>query len=141
VDVTSLAPTINWKNVGTTHEVNCKTLAVTGTGTAPTSELSNGPITRSGSSIRIQFATAASNPLVALAPAIDSVVTFNIDPVARTCSLSGQHDGFPGYEADVTADGGAGVSVYGYDPSVTGAGIGALFPPMDITVASTPVAF
>lgn len=141
VDVASLASTINWKHVGTTHEVNCTTGAVVGTGTAPTSELTNGPIALSGSDIRIQFATAASNPLVALAPAIDSIVTFNINPISRTCSVSGQHDGFPAYEAYVTADGGAGISVYGYDPRVAGEGISALFPPMDKTITSGSMAF
>jgi hypothetical protein len=141
VDVASLALTIDWKHIGTTHEVDCTTGAVKGSATAPTSEVTNGPVTRDGTDILIRFATAATNPLVTLAPAIDSIVTFRIDPVARTCSLSGQHDGFPGYEAYVTADGGAGVRVHGYDPRVTGKDVSALFPPMDETIPSTRVSF
>jgi hypothetical protein len=141
VEVASLRKTIDWKHVGTTHEVDCSTGAVKSSGTAPTTELTNGPVSRSGSIISIKFKTAASNPLVTFAPAIDSDVTFQIDPVARICSLTGRHDGFPAYEAYVTADGGAGVMVYGYNPLTTGQTIDALFPPMDVPAAASRVRF
>ncbi|WP_081713996.1 peptidoglycan-binding protein [Cystobacter fuscus] len=141
VEVSSLKQTINWKHVGATHEVDCSTGAVESSDTAPTSELTNGPVSRSGSLIGIKFKTAASNPLVTFAPAIDSDVTFLIDPIARTCSLSGKHDGFPAYEAYVAVNSGAGVLVYGYNPLTTGQGIGALFPPMDISAAISGVKF
>jgi hypothetical protein len=127
--------------MGTTHEVDCSTGAVQSSGTAPTTELTNGPVSRSGSIISIRFRTAASNPLVTFAPAIDSDVTFQIAPVARTCSLTGSHDGFPAYEAYVTADGRAGVMVYGYNPLTTGQTITALFAPMDISAAASGVRF
>jgi hypothetical protein len=141
VDVATLAMTINWKHVGETHEVDCVTGAVVARDTAPTSQLDNGPVSRDGSNILIGFSTAASNPLVTFAPAIDSAVTFQIDPVARTCSLSGHHDGFPAYEAYVTADGGAGVLVYNHDPRIKGQNVSALFPPAEIKVAVTGVGF
>jgi hypothetical protein len=119
-DVVSRRLTIDYKHVGTTHQVNCSTGAVKKTATAPVSQLTNGPVTYSGPKITIKFKTAASNPLVGFAPAIDSDVTFVIDTAARTCSLSGSHDQFPGYEAYVTTNGGAGTFVYGYNPIPAG---------------------
>ncbi|WNG28928.1 DUF3238 domain-containing protein [Cystobacter fuscus] len=119
-EVASLRVTIDYKHIGTTHEINCKTGAVLGTATAPTSQLINGPVTYSGSRITIKFTTAATNPLVSPAPAINSEVTFVLDTAARTCSLSGNHDEFPAYEAYVTTNSGAGIMVYGYNPIPAG---------------------
>lgn len=133
VEVAPRRTTIDYKHVGTTHEVSCSTGAVKGSATAPTSQLTNGPVTYSGSRITIKFKTAASNPLVALAPAIDSEVTFVIDTVARTCSLSGNHDQFPAYEAYVTTNSGAGTFVYGYDPIPAGKTATDLFYSMTLT--------
>jgi hypothetical protein len=105
------------------------------------SELTNGSVVRSGSDILVDFQVAAKNPLVALAPAIDADVVFHINPMGRTCRLTGKHDGFPAYEAYVTADGGAGVPVYTYDPIAAGEDITALFPPMDKMAGGTGTRF
>lgn len=140
-EVGTLRQTIDWRHVGTTHEVDCATGAGVGTGTAPTSELTNGPVTALGSLVEVRFRTAARNPLVAAAPAIDLDGKFAVDPASRTCVFVGKHDGFPAYEAYVAADGGAGVFVYGYDPRSVGEGPTALFPPMEKTAFGRPVRF
>ena len=120
-------------------------------GRAPTSDLTNGPVSwvpvighlgpiaypTGRSLVSVHFASDASNPLVGAAPAINLDVRFEVDPSSRQVRLTGEHDGFPAYEAYATWDGGAGVSIYGYDPRISGEGISALFPPMDKTI-STP---
>lgn len=140
-DVATLAKSIDYKDTGTTHEVDCKTGAEIAAKKAPASELTNGSVARRGGEIQVGFQTAAFNPLVTVAPAIDADVVFHIDPAARTCRLAGQHDGFPAYEAYVTADGGAGSTVYTYDPIGAGEGISALGPPMDKTVGGVGTRF
>ena len=137
----SLTMSINWAHIGTTNEVDCTTGATVGRMTASASEVSNGPVRRSGSHVLVRFKTSASNPLITSAPAIDSNVVFTIDPMARTCSLSGDHDGFPAYEAYITTNGGAGTPVYTYSPAASGASIYSLFPPMDVPVTSPTVRF
>lgn len=128
-----LTPTINWKHIGTSHEVDCATGRVLRSDTASTDEVTNGPISgsRTSADVLISFSGAASNPLVFGAPAIDFHAFFRINLLTRQCDLEIEHDGFPAYEAYVTADGGAGVTVYTYDPTAAGEGISALFPPMD----------
>ena len=128
-----MTPTINWKHIGTTHEVDCETGKLLGSDTASTDEVTNGPIRggRTSADLLISFSGAASNPLVFGAPAIDFHAFFRINLLTRRCDLEIEHDGFPAYEAYVTADGGAGVAVYTYDPIAAGEGISALFPPMD----------
>jgi hypothetical protein len=140
-DVSTLTKTIDFKDTGTSHEVNCTTGAVMSTGKAPTSGLTNGSVTRSSSEILVDFLVEAVNPLVRGAPAIDASVVFHVDPAVQTCRLTGQHDGFPAYEAYVTADGGAGVTVHTHDPRTSGDDIMSLFPPMDEAVATTAVSF
>jgi hypothetical protein len=140
-DASTLARTIDWRFVGTSHRVDCTTGAVRATATAPISELTNGPVARSGSEVIVHFAESASNPLVTGAPAIDAVIDVHIDPVRRTAYTTGEHDGFPAYEVYVTASGGAGVAVSTYDPRKTGKGPTALFPPMDESAIGGPVSF
>ena len=142
-DVTTFAKTIDWKDTGTSHEVDCKTGAVEHTGKAPVSELNNGGVVPDASAgqIKVAFQVSATNPLVTGAPAIDADVVFQVDPVHRRCTLFGEHDGFPAYEAYVTAGGGAGNTVYTYDPRTAGEGILALFPPMDKVVSGTGTTF
>jgi hypothetical protein len=141
-DVTTFAKTIDWKQTGTSHEVDCKTGAIEHTGKAPEGELTNGDVVPDPPTgqITLRFIVSATNPLVTPAPAIDADVVFHVDPVHRRCGLTGEHDGFPAYEAYVTADGGAGKTVYTYDPRTAGEGISALFPPMD-KVASGSTTF
>jgi hypothetical protein len=128
-----LTPTVNWKRIGTTHEVDCITGSVLGSGTASTDQVTNGPILQGQTSeeVLINFSGATKNPLVYLAPAIDFSAHFRINLLTRRCNFNISHDGFPAYEAYVAADGDTGVSVYAYDPSSAGEGISALFPPMD----------
>lgn len=139
--MTTLAKTLDFKDTGVSHEIDCKTGKVLGSSKAPVSELTNGNVARSGSEILVNFKESAKNPLVKFAPAIDADVVFYIDPVGRTCKLAGQHDGFPAYEAYVTVNGGAGVTVYSYDPIKAGESIDALFPPMDKTTSGSVVSF
>lgn len=138
-----LTPLINWKRIGTTHELDCKTDSLINSGTASRSEVTNGPIVagRTSAEALIHFSGAASNPLVRAAPAIDFDALFRINMLHRTCSLEIEHDGFPAYEAYVTAGGGAGVPVYRYDPTRVGEGISALFPPMDKSASTGPIQF
>lgn len=142
-NVTTFAKTIDWKDTRTSHEVDCKTGAVERTKKAPMSEMTNGGVVPDAPAhqINVDFQVSASNPLVWEAPAIDADVVFHIDPFLRRCTLTGKHDGFPAYEAYVTADGGAGHPVYTYDPRKAGEGIWALFPPMDKTVSGTGTSF
>ena len=140
-DVTTLAKTIDFKDTGTTREVRCATGAEIAHKKAPPSQLTNGGVARSGGEIVVDFQEAAKNPLVWFAPAIDADVVFHVDPAARTCHLTGKHDGFPAYEAYVTADRGAGSTVYTYDPVAAGKGTLALFPPMDKTAGGAGTKF
>ncbi len=141
VDATTLGRTIDWKAVGETHQIDCNTGAVLDTGRAPVSELTNGPVVSSAGEIIVHFGTAAANPLVGPAPAIDSDVYLQVNPSTRECNIAGAHDGFPGYEAYVTADGDPGIQVYGYDPRTAGQGPTALFPPMDVNIVGAPTRF
>lgn len=102
-------------------------------GTASKDEVTNGPISggRTSADALISFSGAAGNPLVFGAPAIDFKALFRINLLTRQCDLEIEHDGFPAYEAYVTANGGAGVKVYRYNPIAAGEGLSALFPPMD----------
>jgi len=139
-DTTTLA-SIDWADTGTSANLNCKTGAVEKTGKAPTSGLKNGPVTRSGGDVLVDFSASVSDPLLTIACAIDLKVQFHVNPATRQCSLSGKHDGFPAYEAYVTADGGAGVSVYTYGPTAAGEGPMALCGGLDKTVPSKSVTF
>ncbi len=138
-----LTPTINWKHIGTTHEIDCETGRVLKSDTASTDELTNGPIRagRTSADVLISFSGAASNPLVFGAPAIDFRALFRLNLLTRQCDLEIEHDGFPAYEAYVTANSGAGVTVYTYDPIAAGEGINALFPPMDKSGSARNISF
>jgi Protein of unknown function (DUF3238) len=72
-----------------------------------------------------------SNPLVAIAPAINADLNIFLkreNDVLR-CLVCGDHDGFPAYELYVN-----GVLIYCYDPIAAGKSPNALFPPSDIEV-------
>ena len=125
-DVSSGSPTINYKDTGISHDLNCRTGAVRKTAKAPTSQLTNGSVVRSGSNFRINFQADAKNPLAWYACNINLDLTLSINPSARTCSIQGTHDGFPAYEVYVTANSGAGTGVYTYNPVTAGLGPGAL---------------
>ncbi|BBD63259.1 hypothetical protein NIES2109_61090 (plasmid) [Nostoc sp. HK-01] len=140
-DVATLNKTIDWKNTGTTHKVDCSTGHILESGKASTAQLINGKIERSGSNILINFNAASKNPLVTEAPAIDLNITFKINPAKREASISGLHDGFPAYEAYVTAEGGAGTLVYSHDHRATGDTPNSLFPPMEITAKKDIIKF
>jgi hypothetical protein len=142
VEVGTLTKTIDFKHVGTTHEVECTTGKVIKSGTAPTSQLTNGPVqSRTSADINILFLAAASNPLVKLAPAIDFEAVFRVNPMTRKCTFEIEHDGFPAYEAYITFNGGSGVTVYNYDPIPAGETPKALFPPMDKSGKVSGVSF
>lgn len=125
-DTSTGSPTINYKDTGTSHQLNCTTGTVEKTAKAPVSQLTNGSVNRSGSSYRMNFQADAKNPLAWYACNINLNLTLTVNPSARTCSIQGTHDGFPAYEVYVTANGGAGATVYTYGPSSTGAGPGSL---------------
>jgi peptidoglycan hydrolase-like protein with peptidoglycan-binding domain len=138
-ELASRRVTVNYRHVGTTHEFDCDTGKSVGTATAPVSQLSNGPVTYSGSRVTIKFSTDATNPLVSLAPAINSAVTFELDTAKRTCKLSGVHDEFPAYEAYVAANSDAGTMVYGYNPIPAGKTPSNLF--YSMTLPTTTIQF
>ncbi|MBD2200190.1 MULTISPECIES: DUF3238 domain-containing protein [Calothrix] len=140
-DVATLTKTIDWKDTGTTHKVDCSTGNILEEGKASTAQLTNGTIKRSGSNVLVNFKAAAKNPLLTGAPAIDLNITFKINPATREVSIVGHHDGFPAYEAYVTADGGAGTLVYSHDPRATGDTPSSLFPPMEIAAKNDVVKF
>jgi hypothetical protein len=69
---------------------------------------------------------------VTLAPAINLEAEFHLNLATRRCTFEIDHDGFPAYEAYISADGAVGTTtVYTYDPRTAGEGISALFSPMD----------
>jgi hypothetical protein len=122
------------RRIGTTHEVECDTGQVTGTGRASEDELSNTVAGgRTSADATVAFQADASNPLVSAAPAINLEAEFRLDMVSRQCTFNIDHDGFPGYEAYLKPSDGPVITVYTYDPRAEGEGISALFPPMDWT--------
>lgn len=126
-NVTTGAKTIDWVDTGTTHELDRKTCTtVIASAKASTSGLVNGPITASGVHRTFNLTGSASNPRAFYACAIDYNFGVSIDTSRRICSIQGAHDGFPAYEIYVTANGGAGVPVYTYDPVAAGEGPTAL---------------
>lgn len=129
VEPGTLKALIDWKKMGTTHEVDCGTNRIIDKDTASIGQLSNGPILgRNSADINIFFSGAAKNPLVKLAPAINFQAVFRINPMTRICDFEINHDGFPGYEAYITADGGSGIPVYTYDPNISDESPYSLFP-------------
>jgi hypothetical protein len=135
-DVSSGGKTIDWVDTGTTHEVDCKTGAVKKSAKAPTTGLVNGSISHTSGIFSVNFTADAKNPLAWYACAINLDLKLTADPAAGTCGISGQHDGFPAYEVYVAANGGAGVKVYTYDPTVFGEGPTALCGGMDKTASA-----
>jgi hypothetical protein len=154
-ETATLHKTIDWKHIGTSHVMVPSSLLPPGTippifrpasisvasATASTNTLTNGPLRASGGEVLVHFEVDSSNPLAPGAPAINFEGDFHLDTTRRTCSLQGSHDGFPAYEAYVTANGGSGTFVYGYDPRTAGEGPSALFPPMDKSASTGPVSF
>lgn len=158
-EAATLHRTIDWKHIGTSHLVvpalvpgagspagpfgmfPRPTLIPVVSATASTNTLTNGPVQPSGNEVLVHFEADAANPLAPGAPAINLVVDFHIDLEHRTAKLLGNHDGFPAYEAYVTANGGAGTAVYTYDPRDADEDPSALFPPMDKSVSTGPVSF
>ncbi len=136
-EVATGAKTIDWKDTGTSHELNPTTKAIIGTDKAPASTLSNGPVTRAGSDFLLHFSGYATNPLAWYAASIDLNFTVRLNPTAHTAIVEGEHDGFPAYEIYAAADGGAGSSLYNYDPVAAGEGPGALVAPMDKTASGS----
>ena len=127
--------TTSIRRIGTTHEVDCDTGAVLDSGRASEDELSNGAIIgrRTSAQADVFLNASASNPLVTGAPAIDLEAQFHLNLVTRTCIFEMDHDGFPGYEAYISADGEPAITIYTYDPRDHGETIIDLFPPMDWT--------
>jgi hypothetical protein len=154
-ETASLHKTIDWKDVGTSRIVVPSSILPPGTippifrparitvasSTASRNTLTNGPLRASGGEVLAHFEVDSANPLAPGAPAINLEADFHLDMAQRTCSLQGNHDGFPAYEAYVTANGGSGKTVYRYDPRTTDEGPSALFPPMDKSVSTSPVTF
>lgn len=153
-ETATLHKTIDWKHIGTSHIVVPSSLLIpsvppmfrppnisVASATASTNTLTNGPLRPSGGEVLLHFEVDSSNPLAPGAPAINFEGDFHVDMARRTCSLQGSHDGFPAYEAYVTANGGSGTAVYTYDPRTTDEGPSALFPPMDKSASTSPVSF
>ena len=151
----TLRKTIDYRHVGTSHIMMPSSLLPPGiippiflppyisvaSGTASTNTLANGTPQPSGGAVVVHFSVDSANPLAPGAPAINLEADFSFDMAARTCHLTGSHDGFPAYEAYVTANGGSGETVYGYDPRTTGEGPTALWPPMDKSISTKEVSF
>jgi hypothetical protein len=153
-ETASLHKTIDWKHVGTSHimvpsallpvrvpPMFLPPLIPVASDTASSDTLTNGPLLPSGDEVLVHFEVDSANPLAPGAPAINLEADFHINMGLRTCRLVGNHDGFPAYEAYITANGGAGTAVYRYDPRTEGEGPRALFPPMDKYVSTKAVAF
>lgn len=137
-DATTAATTINWSDTGTTHELDratCKTIVATAK--ASSAGLINKIASRAGPRFNLSFVGTAKNPRASYACDIDLNLTVSVDVAARTCSVTGAHDGFPAYEVYVTANGGAGVPVYTYDPRKAGEGPTALCGGLDKTASGT----
>jgi hypothetical protein len=78
--------------------------------------------------VQAYFRAAANNPLVT-SPDIDWEFTMVVDSTNEsnpTYHLTGQHDGFPGYDVYIN-----GQFIYGHDPRATGDGPLSLLPPME----------
>ncbi len=90
-----------------------------------------------GLQFNLSFVGTAKNPRAWYACTIDLNINASVDAAARRCNVSGKHDGFPAYEVYVTANGGAGVPVYTYDPRTAGKGPGALCGEPDQTAGGT----
>lgn len=87
--------------------------------------------------VRVDFSASAGNPLQLGAPAIDWAFTVTVDSTnssVPTYTLTGSHDGFPGYDVYIGSQ-----LIYGHDPTVTGDGVGSLFPPMEYSVNTNGV--
>ena len=136
-DVTSGASTINWSDTGPTHELDKSCKSVIATAKAPTSGLINKIASHVGPRFNLSFVGTAKNPRAWYACTIDLNLNVNVDVAARTCSITGKHDGFPAYEVYVTANGGAGKLLYWYDPVAAGKGPGSLCGSMDKTASGT----
>lgn len=126
-------PTLSERRIGTSHEVTCDTGRVIGEATASTDSLSNSTILgqRTSAQADIFFSANASNPLVALAPAINLEAVFRLNLATRRCEFHIDHDGFPAYEVYIAAEGTPATTVYTYDPRPAGEDPTALFPPMN----------
>ena len=86
--------------------------------------------------LRISFLVNATNPLEALAPAIDCELNLFLMQSSEghiTFSLKGEHDGFPAYELYVNRQ-----RLYSYDPVAAGKSPLALAPPTDVMVDIAP---
>jgi hypothetical protein len=136
-DVTTGKPLIDWSDTGTTHELDSTCTRVIGVAKASTAGLINAVVSHTPTKFDIAFVGSAKNPRAWYACDIDLNLTVSVDTVARTCTVSGAHDGFPAYEVYVTANGGAGVTAYTYDPVAAGEGPTALCGGLDKTAAGT----
>ena len=132
-------PTVSVRRIGTTHEVDCDTGRVIDSDTESRAALTNSAIIgrRTSAQADVFFSADASNPLVTLAPAINLDAEFHLNLATRQCRFEIDHDGFPAYEAYISADGAGGTTVYNYDPRTAGEGPSALFPPMDKSALRT----
>jgi len=126
-------PTQSFKRIGRTHEVDCDTRREIDADSESIDALSNSASIgqRTSAQAFVSFSADASNPLVTFAPAINLEAEFRLDLASRRCKFDIEHDGFPAYEAYISAGDAPGVTVYTYDPRIAGEGITALFAPMD----------
>lgn len=133
MELSASGTTADIRRIGTTHEVSCDTGDVIESDTASEDELTNNAIIgqRTSAQADVFFVADASNPLVSGAPAINLEAEFHLNLATRACIFNIEHDGFPAYEAYISADGGPPVKVYTYDPRAHGETINDLLPPMD----------
>jgi hypothetical protein len=91
--------------------------------------------TMNGNSATVNMQVDASNKLVSIAPAINYDVNITItqnEDGTFSFSISGESDGFPGYEFFVTDEAtGESTLIYGSNPNETGDDPNSLFPPME----------
>lgn len=120
-------------DTGTTHQDNYDkvsgTLISTQSGKASTSGLTFTKRVENGI-LYLDCKCAVGNPLVLVAPDIDYEFTLKVTRNG-TVRITGDHDGFPGYELWRKIDSGSSRLVWSYDPIAAGKDINALLPPMD----------
>jgi len=100
------------------------------------SSLKEGAARNTDGSVNVNFQGNAGVPFNPLAPGI--TYDINVTCSGSTCSAtSGSHDGFPGYNVEVTDEAGKTTTIYQYDPNVAGKGPNSLWPPAECRVGGT----
>ena len=95
---------------------------------------------RNGRNFELTLQGSAKNPLVPLGPPIDFDFKFAINPSTRQVVMTGNHDGYPAYEAYMTVDGSASLPIYQYQKKPIANPLD-LYKPMEVAVSRTTKKF